>query len=199
MSQISDQELIKGYLNGNEQALAVLLDRYIKPLHTFVYHLVGGNSEADDVVQETCVKLWRSLKKYDSQKNFKTWIFQIAKNTAIDYLRKKRPLRYEDLTMEDGETLFGETIADPRPSILEVLERRNAIQFLQSVIEKLPVAQQLVLDLYYREQLNFREIAEILSESLHTVKSRHYRALQSLKELLEAEPKLYAPKSPDGT
>jgi len=91
MSQISDQELIKGYLNGNEQALAVLLDRYIKPLHTFVYHLVGGNSEADDVVQETCVKLWRSLKKYDSQKNFKTWIFQIAKNTAIDYLRKKRP------------------------------------------------------------------------------------------------------------
>ncbi|MBI4159946.1 sigma-70 family RNA polymerase sigma factor [Candidatus Wolfebacteria bacterium] len=73
-----------------EVSLELLIRRYLKPIYGFTYRYVGAGQDTEDVTQETFVKVWRNLKKFDQNKSFKTWIFSIAKNTAIDFLKKKK-------------------------------------------------------------------------------------------------------------
>jgi len=84
-----DSQLIADYLKGDEKSLEILFGRYLKPIYSFVYRFVGEGQEVEDVVQDIFLKVWRNLKKFDRSRSFKTWIFSIAKNTAIDYLKKK--------------------------------------------------------------------------------------------------------------
>ena len=188
MEEISDQSLIADYLNGNDAAFAVLVQRYLRPLYNFVFRFVRDQSTTEEVVQETCVKMWRSLKKYKPNKRFSTWVFQIAKNTAFDYLRKNKPLLFSDLSDPDVEQDPIAAIPDPRPTVLQELERQAENQTAQAAVTQLPLKYQIVLELYYQHDLNFREIAEVLHEPLDTVKSRHYRSLQQLRQLLGKKP-----------
>ena len=86
----SDEQLINNYLKGDEKSLEILIHRYLKPIYNFVYRYVNNKQEAEDVTQEVFVKTWRNLKKFKRNKSFKTWIFSIAKNTAIDSFKKKK-------------------------------------------------------------------------------------------------------------
>ena len=163
-----DQELISKYLAGDEESLEILIKKYLKPIYNFTYRYAGNSQEAEDITQETFLKAWKNLKKFNPQKSFKTWIFSIAKNTAIDWLRKKKTIPFPDDIIE--------TIADPSPFVPEFS--------LTAVLEKLPTKYQIVLSLRYNDYFTFREIAEILEEPLHTVKSRHRRGLAMLKNTL---------------
>src|SRR6266576_2291365 len=87
----SDEELIADYLRGDEAAFGVSTGRHLSGVYSFALRLVGDSAAAEDIAQETFVKAWRSLKKYDSKTSrFKTWVLRIARNTAIDFLRKKK-------------------------------------------------------------------------------------------------------------
>jgi RNA polymerase sigma-70 factor, ECF subfamily len=180
----SDEQLIADYLTGSEESLEILVHRYLKPIYSFIYRYVGNEQEAEDVAQETFVKVWRNLKKFDQQKSFKTWIFHIAKNTAFDYLKKKKAIPFSEFENEDGENLITETLADPSPLPSELLERAGMAQILNSAMERLSPKYRMVLFLRYNDHFTFREIAESLKEPLDTVKSRHRRALTMLKKLL---------------
>src|SRR3989338_146778 len=92
----SDQQLIADYLTGDEKSLKILYGRYLKPIYSFVYRYVGGGQDVEDVTQDAFVKVWRNLKKFDQNKSFKTWIFSIAKNTAIDFLKKKKAIPFSE-------------------------------------------------------------------------------------------------------
>ena len=85
----SDNEIIIQYLNGDKDAFTEIVNRYLKLIYNFTYRLVGNEKVAEDISQEVFLKAWKNIKKFDLEKNFKTWIFSIAKNTAIDYLRKR--------------------------------------------------------------------------------------------------------------
>ena len=180
----SDQQLIADYLAGDEKSLGVLIQRYLKPIYSFTYRYVENAQDAEDTTQETFVKIWRNLKKFDQNKSFKTWIFQIAKNTAFDHLKKKRAIPFSEFENEKGENMITETLADPSPLPQELLEKAGMAQILNSAIEKLSPKYRMVLFLRYNDHFNFREIAESLGEPLNTVKSRHRRALVMLKNLL---------------
>ena len=91
---IEDKILIQQYLKGDEKSLEILIARYLKPIYSFVYKNVGNPSEAEDITQEVFIKIWKNIKKFDQNKNFKPWIFQIAKNTSIDFLRKKKSIPF---------------------------------------------------------------------------------------------------------
>ena len=202
MTVISDEKLVADYLKGDEKSLESLIERYLKPIYGFAYKYVRNAKDAEDITQETFVKAWRHLKGFDPSrcrfatlrgkpnKSFRIWLFQIAKNSAIDFIRKsrsaeggKKVLPFSDFDTENGN-IISDTIVDQSPLPQEILENKEIGQILASTTEKLPAKYREVLSLRYNEQLKFKEIAEFLGESLNTVKSRHRRGLALLKKLL---------------
>ena len=186
MKNLSDQQLIGNYLKNkkNEQPLEVLIQRYLKPIYGFVYKYTGDSQEAEDIAQETFVKVWRNLKKFKKQKNFKSWLFSIAKNTAIDFLKKKRAMQFSDFENERGESTILEKFIDSSPLPNELLERKDLMGTLAKAIGKLLPKYRKTLLLRHNDNLTFREISEATGEPLNTVKSRYRRAVIMLKKLL---------------
>jgi len=181
----SDQQLVLDYLSGDKKSLEVLFGRYLKPIYSFTYRYVGGRQDAEDLTQEVFVKVWRNLKKFDQQKSFKIWIFSIAKNTALDFLKKKKAIPFSEFENEEGENMITETLADLSPLPQELLEKADLAQRLNTAMEKLSSKYRMVLFLRYNDHFTFQEIAEIFGESLNTIKSRHQRAILILRKMLK--------------
>jgi len=99
MENYRDEQLIANYLKGDEELLEVLVRRYFKLIYNFVYQYTGSLEDSEDITQEVFVKVWRNFRKFNQKKSFKTWIFSIAKNTAIDFLRKKKQYHFQRLMM----------------------------------------------------------------------------------------------------
>ncbi len=184
MKNRSDEQLITDYLKGDEKALEILIKRYLISIYSFVYRFAGNSQEVEDITQEVFIKVWRNLKKFNQNKSFKTWIFSIAKNTSIDWFKKKKTLPFSNFENKEGENAFVETLADPAPLPSELLRHIGLSQMLASAIGKLSPKYRMVLFLRYNDHFNFREIAEALDEPLNTIKSRHRRALILLKKFL---------------
>lgn len=205
----SDNQLINAYLKGDNASLEILIKRYLGPIYSFICRYVGSATEAEDLTQEVFVKMWKNLKKFDpriislgrnrrgrqqrspapyrtegSGSGFKTWIFSIAKNASIDFLREKKTLPFSAFEDDEGENLLLNSLADPAPLPGEILERKDLTGRLSLALEKLAPKYRLTLYLRYNDHFTFREIAETLEESLNTVKGRHRRALITLKGLL---------------
>jgi RNA polymerase sigma-70 factor (ECF subfamily) len=177
----TDAELIAEYLAGNESAFAPLLQRHLKNVYSFAFRSVGD--EAEDIVQDTFLKVWKSLGTYDPrQAQFKTWLMRIARNTVIDYLRRKKSIVFSNL--EDDEN-FSLSIPDSELLPDEIVARAHDIRDVQKVLEKLPHSQREVILLHYMDHMTFEEIGEVLNESPNTVRSRTRRGLIQLRLTLE--------------
>jgi RNA polymerase sigma factor (sigma-70 family) len=184
MENEQTEKLIRAYLAGDEKSLELLFGQYLKPIYNFVCRYLGSSAEAEDITQEVFVKVWRNLKKYRYGSNFKTWIFCIARNTIIDFLRKKKDKPFCNFENESGENILLETLSDPAPLPPEVFEFNNLSSLLSSALDKLNPKDRLILFLHYNDHFTFREIAQTMAEPLNTVKSRHLRAISSLRKLL---------------
>ncbi|OGY41200.1 MAG: hypothetical protein A2Y82_02030 [Candidatus Buchananbacteria bacterium RBG_13_36_9] len=182
MDEFTDIQLIKKHLKRDSQAFELLISRYLKPIYSFIYRLVKNADEAEDITQEVFIKVWKNLKKFDQKKSFKIWLFTIAKNTVIDFFRKKKNILFSDLAPEN-DPQGSEILAidsQPLPDIIldqEILEKK-----LAEIVEILPLKSREVLFLYYKEDLTFQEISDIFGESINTIKSRHYRAILALRD-----------------
>jgi len=192
--EYSDNKLIGGYLAGDERALELLIQRYLKPVYGFVYRYAGNAQDAEDITQEVFLRVWRNLKRFDGEKSFKTWIFSIAKNASLDFIKKKKTLAFSDFSARGGSAFGGEnedgsnslidTLRDFSPLPLQLSELSEIRRVLENAKEKLLPKYSMVLSLRYNDDLTFREIAESLGEPLHTVKSRNRRALAKLLKIL---------------
>lgn len=183
-----DRDLITAYVNGDEHALAELIDRHTKSVYNFVYRLTDDPTRAEDITQETFIKAWKHLKTFRLEENFRTWIFTIARNTTIDHLRKKHTLPFSVLSKKniDGDVLaFEETLEslEPTPEEIAVLNEQKV--FLERALFQISASSREVLLLRYNEDLTFDEIGKIVGKPLHTVKSQHRRALQELRKHLK--------------
>jgi len=188
MTNISDEILIKKYFQGDEKSLEILIKRYLKPIYSFIYRYLEDVSEAEDATQETFLKAWRNLKKFNQEKDFKIWLFQIAKNTALDYLKKKKAIPFSEFSArggEKGENIIAEILTDNSPLPAELFDKKQTAQMLNAAMKKLSPQYKMVLFLRYNDHFTFQEIANIFGESLNTVKSRHRRAILLLKKLLK--------------
>lgn len=182
MEERSEAQLIKAYLSGDDSSLEVLFARHLKGAYAYVARLVG-TQEADDAVQEGFVKAWRNLKTFDPNRPFRPWLYRIVHNAALDLLKKRRPAAFSSLETDDG-LAFEETIKDTTPLPSDLLERVAASSDLLRILSDLPFKQRTVLLLHYEENMTFADIGDILEESLNTVKSRHHRAVLTLRAKL---------------
>jgi RNA polymerase sigma-70 factor (ECF subfamily) len=183
MDNRSDVQLIQAYLKGEEKAFEFLIERYFKQIYSFSFRYIGNAQDAEDITQETFIKAWRNLKKYDLGKSFKTWLFSIARNTCIDFLRKKKSIPFSLFERENGENALLETLADSSPLPDEMFERKGLGESLGKAMGLLPPKYRSILFLRYNDHFTFREISEIFREPIDTIKSRHRRALILLKKL----------------
>jgi RNA polymerase sigma-70 factor, ECF subfamily len=183
MSNYSDEQLIGGYLrNKDEKILEELIKRYLPVIFGFVKKYIGDKDIAADITQEVFVKVWKNLKRFDQSKSFRTWIFTIAKRTAIDELRKKSVLPFS-VFGEDNS--FLESLADESISIVDQVFLRQKNRELAVAMSKLPTNYSAVIKMYNTGSFNFREIAAELKEPLNTIKSRYRRGLTLLRKILK--------------
>ncbi|TXH06893.1 MAG: RNA polymerase sigma factor [Candidatus Moraniibacteriota bacterium] len=180
-----DTVLIEAYRSGNEAAFKQLLDKHIGSVYAFVFQLLRDRTVAEDIVQETFIKAWRHLDRYDTARPFRTWLFAIAKNAAYDWLKKKRSLPFSAFVDDtDGSVPF-ESIPDLEPLPDEFLMRADASTELAVVIAALPEKYRALIALVYQEGFSLHEAAEILQEPYNTVKSRHQRSILELRNRLK--------------
>jgi len=179
---LADKNLIQQYLKGDEISLEILIQKYLKQIYSFVYRNVGDQAVAEDITQEVFVKVWKNIKKFDQKKTFKPWIFQIAKNTSIDFLRKKKTIPFSRFENEKGQNALVENIV-AKP--LNLLENFSDKKTLAVAMQGLTDKEQKIINFRHKDGMSFKEIAEIFEESTNTIKSRHRRTLLRLKEKIE--------------
>ncbi|MFA5936606.1 MAG: RNA polymerase sigma factor [Candidatus Paceibacterota bacterium] len=181
----TDQELIDSFILHNDRdSLKELILKYTPQIYNFTRHFVGVN-EADDITQDVFIKVWKNLRKFDSEKaSFKTWIFTIAKNTATDFLRKRKSILFSDIQINEEDESFSENIPDENLLPDEALQKLQDSILLNKILEKLPIHYKTILILHYQEEMTFDEIGKILNKPLNTVKSYHHRAILELRKML---------------
>jgi len=179
----NDEILISQYLAGDKKSLEILIKKYLQSIYNFTFRFTGNESDTEDIVQEVFVKVWKNIKKFDSQKSFKTWLFTIAKNTSIDFLRKKKATPFSAFENEQGENLFLDSIKDLSPLPDEIFEQQEKIESFDSAINKLSPKYHQIFELHTKLGFSFSEIAEKIKAPLNTVKSRYRRGLIVLKKI----------------
>ena len=183
MNEILDNDLIEKYLNGDEKSFEILIKKYLTRIYNFVLSIVLDKDIANDITQDVFVKAWKNIKKFNKDKSFKTWIYTIARNTSIDFLRKKKNINFSDLESDDSQDVLEKI---PSEELLpdEILEIKDLSNVLQNAINSLSEKYKTVLLLHYKNDLTFDEISKILNRPIDTVKSQYRRALILLRKIL---------------
>jgi len=177
MIELSDKELVVLAIKGDMKAFEQLVSLYEKPIFRYILRFVTHKENAEDLVQETFIKIFRSLKSFDPEYKFKTWIFTVATNTVYDWLRKAK--NNKELFIIDDPDINFETI-DDRFSYKLTEDK----ELIDNALKNIKPVYQSVIVLYYRDGLSYQEIAEVLKVPINTVKTYMYRAKEALSEVL---------------
>lgn len=175
-----ERELVEAAKGGNLVAFEKILCAYEKPIFSYVYRLVRQKEEAEDLTQETFIKLYQHIDSVDVDKNFRAWVYKIATNTVYDWLRKKQ--KRQELFIIDDPNIQFETIDTQTP--YQDMQKVERAKDVETALEKVRPVYRAVLLLFYWQGFGYTEIAHVLSLPLNTVKTYLYRAKHALKQEL---------------
>ena len=164
-------------------AVSDLVGRYQHRLYRFLLRMVQEPATAEDLFQQTWIRLLEKIGSYDSRRNFEAWLFAIARNLAIDHLRRRRDFSLDE-TGDSGQAP-SERLRSSGPDVLERLVDFERGELLAASIAQLPPIHREVLTLRFEEEMKLEQIAEVAGIPLSTVKSRLHRALESLRKKIE--------------
>ena len=170
---MKDVDLVKRFQNGEEQAFDELVKKYYSTTHNLLIRLSGNSMDADDLCQETFIRVYRSLKKFKAKSQFSTWLYRIAVNVANSHHRKEKVRQLLSFG-NDPETMAVDEPTEPRELDPEMWD----------AIHNLPQKQKMVLTLRIFQELPFKEVASILNMSENSAKVNYHHAIQRLKERL---------------
>lgn len=188
-SKNDDLAIIEEILNGNKNLFSVLQKKYSKLIKTLIRKMIKDEDDVEDLVQETFIKAYKSLDRFQSNYTFSSWIYKIASNSCIDFLRKKR-LNIVSLDQpftnknDDDDNIHYEIEDNSYQPDIEFInnERKNA---LIDSIENLPEKYKIIIKMRHEEELDYNEIAEKLNLPLGTVKVHLFRARKLLLDNLK--------------
>jgi len=179
----TDEELISQFQDGNIKAFNELVNRYKDRLLNYVYHFFNDIDLAEDIVQDTFLKLYTHKDSYKEVAKFSTWIYTIAGNLAKTELRKKKRRKtfsISDLSYDDSEFVISSSESTPEEKIVT----KDDVKSLKNAMDKLPVDFKTVIILRDIQELSYDIISSIIEMPLGTVKSRINRARLKLQEIL---------------
>lgn len=177
------EDIIERLRRGDTDALAELISRYQHRLFRFLLRLVRDEPAAEDIFQQTWIRVMEKIRRYDSRRSFDTWLFTVARNLAIDQLRRRRDRSLD--APDDTGRLMTDRLATEMQNPLEHIVDCERGEIIAAAISRLPVIHREVLVLRFEEEMKLEEISEVAGIPLSTVKSRLYRALAALRTMLE--------------
>ena len=182
LSNISDQELVKNYINGDNNSFEILLNRHKNRVFAFIMSKIKNKDLSEDIFQDTYVKVVNSLQKgkYNEEGKFLPWVMRIAHNLVIDHFRKQKKMQ---MIRSNNEFDIFDVIKDSKINADEKLIKDQIFSDLNSLIDKLPSDQKEVLRMRYYEELSFKKIAEYFDISINTALGRMRYALINLRAL----------------
>jgi RNA polymerase sigma-70 factor, ECF subfamily len=172
---LADASLLSAIRSGDEAAMAVVYDRYSAIVYSVALRVLGDTGAAEDVLQEVFMQLWRNPGGFDSSRgNLAPWLAVIARNRAIDLLRKRRP-----------ETDIADVVVSVEPDLAGEAERSRAMQRVRDVLSGMPSSQRSALEMAYFEGLSHSEISAKTGEPLGTIKTRIRAGLLALRQAFQ--------------
>lgn len=181
-----DLELVDRAIQGDQSAYASLMDRYRESIYYMMLKMVNNTDDADDLTIEAFGKAFNRLEQYSPNYAFSTWLFKIASNNCIDFIRKKRikvTSMDTGITTSDGEVLYFDaksTTRDPEETIMH----KQKVLLMRDLVSKLKPRYRLLVEKRYFEELSYEEISVELNLPLGTVKAQLYRARDFLSNMI---------------
>jgi RNA polymerase sigma-70 factor (ECF subfamily) len=182
-----DLELVERAINGDQSAYASLMDRYRESIYFMMLKMVKNTDDADDLTIEAFGKAFRRLEQYSPSYAFSTWLFKIASNNCIDFIRKKRikvTSMDSGIQTDDGEKMQIDARSNTRDPE-ETMEHKQKVIMMREVVAKLKPRYRILVEKRYFEELSYEEISEELNLPLGTVKAQLFRARDFLANMME--------------
>ena len=182
IKSLTDGELIVTAISGREDSFEELVRRYQRPITNYVYRMLNNYDAALDVTQEVFIKVYNSLARYSSDYKFSTWLYRIAHNAAIDYMRRNS-VNPQSLEVENADGTYQLQLESPNPTPEQDRERSEWRTEIETVVKCLPSVYRDLIMLRHAQDLSYDEIAEITNLPLGTVKNRLFRAREMMREI----------------
>ena len=182
MAFINDQHYINQIIEGNTNAFSVLVNQYKDLVFTLAYKMLKNKEEAEEVSQDTFIKIFNSLNKFKGESKFSTWIYKITYNTCLDKLKK---IKKENnvVYIED----FKEHQVNAIQNIIESIYEKERNQKIQEYLQLLPSEEEFLLTLYYFDDQSIEEIAKVIDCNANNVKIKLYRTRKKLASILKEQ------------
>jgi RNA polymerase sigma-70 factor (ECF subfamily) len=187
MDQKNEAEIVARVLKGDRQAYAMLVEEYKSPIYNLAYRMTKNLEDAEDLAQETFLRSYNHLSRYDTKRSFYTWLYTISLNLIRNHLKKTS--RHRQADFRHGEMASGVVDSDRNPAILHESPggdewRKEREEKLESCLQELSPDLRELLVLRFYQGLSFEAIAEITGLSPSAIKMRVYRALEKLQKII---------------
>ena len=185
---VSDADVMLLVKTGDESAFAYLVQKYRRPMVGFLYRLCHNPAAAEELAQEVFLRVYRSRSNYEASAKFSTWIYRIATNLAVNFARDTRHERPEvtvRLDEPDQETGTTPDLADDVLTVEEQMLKRERLAAIRSKVNALPERQRMAVIMHKYQQMDYRQIADVLKLSESATKSLLFRAYETLREQLK--------------
>ena len=184
----TDAEVMLRVKAGDQSAFDYLVQKYRRPLVSFMYRMARNAAVAEDLAQEVFLRVYRSRASYEASAKFTTWLYRIATNLAVNHARDTRHERAEvmvSLDEPDEETGTTLDLADGAITAEQAIVQRERLLSIRRKVEALPERQRLAVVMHKYQQMDYRQIAEVLKLSESATKSLLFRAYETLREQLK--------------
>src|SRR5438067_1100420 len=186
-SGLTDAEVMLRVKAGDEPAFDYLVQKYRRPMVSFMYRMAHNAAAAEDLAQEVFLRVYRSRGNYEPSAKFSTWLYRIATNLGVNYARDTRHERPENITnLDEADEETGQTpdLADKAPTVEEEIVRRERLAAIREKVEALPERQKMAVLMHKYQQMDYKQIAEVLKLSESATKSLLFRAYETLRTQL---------------
>ena len=179
-----DAELMLRVREGDPASFALLLERHRVPVIHFLYRMVQNQAVAEELAQEVFLRVYRSRHSYEPTARFTTWLFRIATHLALNQIRDRRHEKSSESLDEDPRDGISRQVADTLPNVEQDLLRQARLNEVRQAIETLPVKQKAAVLMHKYQEMEYSQIAKVLSCSESAVKSLLFRAYETLRSRL---------------
>jgi len=184
---LSDAEMMLRVKAGDAAAFDYLVEKYRRPIIGFMYRMAHNAAAAEDLAQEVFLRVYRSRGSYEPSAKFSTWLYRIATNLGVNFARDTRHERPENvMNLDEPDTDTGQApdLADKSPNVEEEIVRRERLAAIRQKVEALPERQRMAVLMHKYQQMDYRQIAEVLKLSESATKSLLFRAYETLRQEL---------------